>query len=327
MGTCDIITDLLLVAFPVPIIMTANMPIKRKLSLVFLLCLSLVLVGITCYRVPSVIRRGGNQPYRSLIASFEILAATAVSNALVIGSFVRDRGAKKLKYKRQLGSASVLESVDDSHVRRNTVMQKQWGSDCDLAGDLGMRLDPDLCLKVPTQPDEMTVVQTPPTATHIARTGSIDQSWSFGNSHQDYDDFISATGSLDRKVSPRDYIGSSPPTHDRHIASSSTVSSPRVSFFDVGGLLSQDSNEPGLNRSHTSASVPAVTSPSGFQPRSTRAFLEDLGVLSPRYPVPNSTQSRSPEPPASGTQQIRTSMNVELHDVGGLLGSRSDTRP
>jgi hypothetical protein len=149
MGACDVITDLLLVAFPVPIILMAQMPIKRKFALVTLFCLSLILVAITCYRVPSVISRRGAQPYRSLVASLEILAATAVSNLVVIGSFVRDRGVKKLKYKRAQGSASVTESMDNSYVRRNTVMQHQWGSDSDLAGDLGIRLDPKLYSSAP----------------------------------------------------------------------------------------------------------------------------------------------------------------------------------
>ncbi|KAJ5247066.1 hypothetical protein N7468_002049 [Penicillium chermesinum] len=305
MGTCDVITDLLLVAFPVPIILTAQMPLKRKISLVLLFCLSLLLVGITCYRVPSVIQRGGDQPYRSLIASLEILAATAVSNALVIGSFVRDRGAKKLKYKRHLGSASVTESVDGSYMRRNTVMQKQWGSDCDLAADLGMRLDPDLCPKESIPSDATSPVQAPSAPIQVARTGSIDHSWSFRNSRQAEDDCISITDSLDRKISPHDYI--------------------------------RNEQNPSRKRNADPFNSLLPPAPAGAQARSTRTFLEDLGVISPRSPVSPSTQPQS-SPPASSVQQIthllppyrvspQPSMDVELHDVGGLLGSRSGTRP
>ncbi|KAJ6145315.1 hypothetical protein N7470_009210 [Penicillium chermesinum] len=163
------------------------------------------------------------------------MAATAVSNALVIGSFVRDRGAKKLKYKRHLGSASVTESVDGSYMRRNTVMQKQWGSDCDLAADLGMRLDPDLCPKESIPSDATSPVQAPSAPIQVARTGSIDHSWSFRNSRQAEDDCISITDSLDRKISPHDYIGTSKTPREREMPTPSTVSSRRVSFFDVGG--------------------------------------------------------------------------------------------
>ena len=121
MGACDVITDILLVAFPIPLIVMSNMPMKRKVSLVVLFALSLILVGITCYRVPSVIQHNGSQQYRTLLASLEILAATAVSNAVVIGSFVRDKGVKKAKYKKAQGSASVSESLDHTTVRRATI--------------------------------------------------------------------------------------------------------------------------------------------------------------------------------------------------------------
>lgn len=137
MGACSVMTDLLLVAFPIPIILMAKMPWKRKLLLVCLFALSLILVIVTCYRVPTVIEQHGSQQYRSLLASLEILASTAVSNTVVIGSFVRDKGAKKTKFKRDQASASVNNNMDQSSVRRHTVTHHQWGSDSDLAADLG----------------------------------------------------------------------------------------------------------------------------------------------------------------------------------------------
>src|SRR5689334_5101228 len=44
MGVTDIITDVLLVAFPIPIIIRSSMPIKRKLSLLGLFSLSIILI-------------------------------------------------------------------------------------------------------------------------------------------------------------------------------------------------------------------------------------------------------------------------------------------
>ncbi|PGH09206.1 hypothetical protein AJ79_05735 [Helicocarpus griseus UAMH5409] len=137
MGTCDAITDILLVAFPIPIIVASTMPARRKFSLTLLFALSLILVVMTCYRIPAVIERHGNQQYRSLLASLEILAATAVSNVIVIGSFMRDRGVKKQKYK--IGSVSDVSG--DKFSRRATITHHQWGSDADLATDVGIRLD------------------------------------------------------------------------------------------------------------------------------------------------------------------------------------------
>lgn len=344
MGACDVITDLLLVAFPVPIILMAQMPIKRKFALVTLFCLSLVLVAITCYRVPSVIERRGAQPYRSLVASLEILAATAVSNLVVIGSFVRDRGVKKLKYKRAQGSASVTESMDNSYVRRNTVMQHQWGSDSDLAGDLGIRLDPKL---YSSAPGAAVPIPAPPVPLMVARTGSLDPSWSFNQSHTSDEDRVSTSDSLDIKVSPREYLPTSQSPRDQPPSSPQPLSR-RVSFFDVGGLLSrtepepQPNSRPALLSRHTMA--PSTNPPPielQRQRRGSRAFLEDLGVLVPRTtasaPPQPQTQSRFSSPPSINTTATtgqlshtlppyRASPDVELQDVGGLL-SRHTNRP
>ncbi|CAG8407860.1 unnamed protein product [Penicillium salamii] len=274
MGTCDVITDLLLIAFPVPIILLATMPLKRKLALVALFCGSLLLVGITSFRVPSVISHQGSQQYRSLIASLEILAATAVSNALVIGSFVRDRGIKKLKYKRAQGSASVSESMDKSHLRRNTVMQNQWGSDSDLANGLCIRLDSDM------YPSRIA----PPLA--VARTGSIDPSWSFGDDHSSNSD-IKAPHDLEMNDSLR-------PTSSRG-----------VSFSDVGGLLATVPKSEAIQ--------PDIVSPIASHRRAgRRAFLEDWGIVPPRLAAPVVSRPRPSDAKLDP---------VELQDVGGLLSN------
>ncbi|KAJ6191123.1 hypothetical protein N7519_001144 [Penicillium mononematosum] len=337
MGTCDVITDLLLVAIPIPIILMAQMPLKRRLTLSTLFCLSLILVGITSYRVPSVIEHQGSQPYRSLLASLEILAATAVSNVLVIGSFVRDRGIKKLKYKRAQGSASVSESMDKSFIRRNTVMQHQWGSDSELATGLCIRLDPDV-YTIP-DPDETRLPRPAPTAppAHVplavARTGTLDPTWSFATTRHSDDDRISATESLERKVSPHEYLRTS--QSPREISPSSQTR--RVSLSDVGGLLTRALPESGSDhvRAQTCLSSPVE----GVQRRlggGSRAFLEDLGIFGTRAAAnrprpPHSGPADLPFPPAafgnrlisvSGSSDATLDADVELHDVGGLLARR-----
>lgn len=347
MGACDVITDLLLVAFPVPIILMAQISLKRKFALVVLFCLSLILVAITCYRVPTVIERRGAQPYRSLVASLEILAATAVSNLVVIGSFVRDRGVKKLKYKRAQGSASVTESMGSSYVRRNTVMQHQWGSDSDLAGDLGIRLDPKL---YSSAPGAAVPIPAPPMPLMVACTGSLDPTWSFNQDHASDDDHISTSDSLDIKVSPREYLPTSQPPRDKPPSSSPPLSR-RVSFFDVGGLLDRDeppTQRPELRSRHTTD--PSLTASFDLQRqrRGSRAFLEDLGVLAPRTTAPTpppttTTQSRLSSipsvnstpttgrlshtlPPYRASSEVSLDVDVELQDVGGLL-ERHTHRP
>jgi hypothetical protein len=333
MGTCDVITDLLLIAIPVPIILMAQMPLKRRLALSILFCLSLILVAITSYRVPSVIQHNGSQQYRSLIASFEILAATAVSNVLVIGSFVRDRGVKKLKYKRAQGSASVSESMDKSFVRRNTVMQNQWGSDSELATGLCIRLDPDI-YTIPGSSDGTRLPKASIAPSQVplavARTGSIDPTWSFATRRSADDDHTSTTDSLEPKISPREYLR----TNQSPRQVSPTSDTPRrVSFSDVGGLLTRALPESGSGhvRAQTCLSAPVETT-ERQRSGGSRAFLEDLGIFGPRATLaarpPLSGPPDLPFPAAafgsrlvsvSGSSDLTLDTNVELHDVGGLL--------
>lgn len=310
MGTCDVITDLLLVAFPVPIILMSQMPLKRRLGLSILFCLSLILVGITSYRVPSVIRHKGSQQYRSLLASLEILAATAVSNVLVIGSFVRDRGLKKLKYKHPPGSTSVSESVDKS--RRNTVMQHQWGSDSELANGLCIRLHPDIYPLPPTS-DGSCLPRPAPLA---PPRNTPDPSWSFPPTRHS-DDSTSADSMAGIKVSPREYLRTNQSPHE--------ISPPpetrRMSLSDVGGLLTRAMPETGSRhvRAQTCLSSPVETTQRG----GSRAFLEDMGITSRGRSLPlpeNALRAHGWTLPVScSPSEISLGAGVELRDVGGLL--------
>ncbi|KAJ5161733.1 hypothetical protein N7492_007125 [Penicillium capsulatum] len=313
MGTCDVITDLLLVAFPVPIILMSHMPVKRKVALVALFCLSLVLVAITCFRVPSVIDRRGSQPYRSLIASLEILAATAVSNVVVISSVMR----------------------------RNTVMQHQWGSDCDLAADLGIRLDPELCNPAcPNARSDLLPSVAPPVApvpAAGAQSGTLDPSWSFHRSRTSEDDRTSATDSLDIKVTPREYIQTNQSPRKKASFSPRRLSSRQASFFDVGGLLSQPHPTSPI---HSSPDPPSPVSddPETRRLRGSRDLFQDVGVLTPQSPVSAPAESRlsspitevvagarphsSSLPPYRASPDVSLDVNMALQDVGGLLSPR-----
>lgn len=99
MGVCSVATDLVLIAFPIPIILSSQIATKRKVLLVMLFCLVFVTVGITLYRMPFLIKHHGSQVDRTMWASVEILAATAVGNTVALGSFLRDSGVKRKKFK------------------------------------------------------------------------------------------------------------------------------------------------------------------------------------------------------------------------------------
>ncbi|MCJ1443985.1 MAG: hypothetical protein MMC23_004485 [Stictis urceolatum] len=226
MGVADIITDLVLVGFPLPIIIKSNMPIKRKISLCVLFSLSLILVGITIYRVYGTIHRHGNQQFRSLLASLEILAATAVSNALVLGSFVRDKGVKKAKFKfGSVGGESALDRPASARTRRPRAALS-WGSDIDLVGDIGIRLGPEF------HSDRPRVARPAPAAIPLLDEPISPTDTGWNNRQRDSLDSDSDTDFKARHSSRNlDHISS-----EAH----SVLTPRRMSFFDVGGLLGND---------------------------------------------------------------------------------------
>lgn len=151
MGAADILTDVLLIVFPIPIVVFSTMTLKRKVWLSLLFSLSIVLVIITAIRVPLVIQRKGSQQYRSLWASSEILAAAAVSNSLVLGSFIRNKGIKKKKHRSEIFASTTTintqQSIGAETCKRTSVTRMKFGSDDDLIQSFGYRLNSDAELK------------------------------------------------------------------------------------------------------------------------------------------------------------------------------------
>lgn len=312
MGTVNVMTDLLLVIFPIPIIVRSKMGMKRKTQLVLLFAASLLPAGTTLYRIPKILDRDGSQQYRSLLASIEILFATAVANALVLGSFVRDRGVKKQRWK--LGS--MTDSMERTTSRRGTVT-RHWGSDEDLVRGLGLGVvDPDLRDSNPApRPAPMAVAGNAP----VKRRSS---DWQFPGERSDTSDEI-------------DFM------KDQH--SPTDMGQRRVSFFDVGGLLEGD--QPSRRSTRTldtdaeSSTFSAGHSnyshePGGLSPTSPRrgssALLQDIGgLLGPRssrqnamrgYELQTIHQERSPQiEPVHAPILSRQHTAMSLQDVGGLL--------
>jgi len=317
MAVCNVFTDLLLVIFPVPIIVTSSMTLKRKIQLVLLFSLSLSVVGVTLYRVPNIIREDGRQQYRSLLASVEILFATASANSLVLGSFMRDRGLKKQKFRR----VSVAESFDPSLHPRRPTLHRHWGSDEDLVRDIGINVDPEL-RNEPDSPEEGTRQFTP--APIVRKLDQDLERWQFPQRQR------SNAERSDDSLLPHD-----PLTQTR----SDSLNTPRrVSFFDVGGLLDAPRESNGSLRpdSHASSNgdpahalpAPSVTAGNGGFRRGSTALLQDLGGLL----GPLNTRSSRARNRSSGTElqtipqsQPDLRLNIhgknepELRDPGGLL--------
>ncbi|KAI9674230.1 MAG: hypothetical protein M1817_002048 [Caeruleum heppii] len=241
MGTLDVITDLLLVCFPIPIILRSSMRAMRKFELILLFALSLIPIGVALYRVPSIVNHDGRQQIRSLWASVEVLLATAVTNALVLGSFVRDRGPKKMRFK--FGSTS--DSLSRPGTRRDiNRTDTYWGSDEDLVRGTGMNVEPELRGEETEQvarpapvalPAKPVSKRPPPMDLHSAN-------WSFPSAGR-------SDGEAEMKVREEDM---SP-------GEVSVLTPRKVSFFDVGGLL-----EDGTSRQSNSTVRTPERRPSAF---------------------------------------------------------------
>jgi hypothetical protein len=188
-----------------------------------LFSMSIILIGITGARMPLVIHKRGLQQYRTVFASSEILAAATVSNAIVLGSFLRDRGPKKVKFRASLTVDSMERRPS---VRRPTLSQR--GSDEDLARSLGFRTNPDLEDKTTSLPRPAEVANIHLLSPPGQQPPLLNSQWQFpgtqsGVSKQKGDCDAKARTSEDPMPSPRAF-------------------GRRVSFFDVGGLLEGGQN-------------------------------------------------------------------------------------
>ncbi|RMZ75314.1 hypothetical protein DV737_g5341, partial [Chaetothyriales sp. CBS 132003] len=281
MGACDIVTDIVLIAFPIPVVIASrSMTALKKLSLVSLFLLSLILIAITSYRVPSTIHRRSSQPYRSLIASLEILAATCVANVVIIGSFIRDKGIKKAKFRAN--SIADDDALSRAPTRSKSIALHHWGSDEDLFRDVGVTVPAKLRRGAHENAKPRPAPMAPPGRQDAANAGWTDSeggpTWNLqrGSStrarhrRRNSDSSLSSSSTdiklrdlkeqLDDPVAPEGPLD----LKDR-----------QMSFFDVGGLVDKPSTSPTTNSRESSIrEAPASNDRAGV---GSKAFLADMG--------------------------------------------------
>lgn len=322
MAVCNIVTDLLLVLFPVPVILGSSLRTKRKVQLVLLFSLSLAPVAVTIYRVPHSLRDGGSQQARSLYASIELLFATAAANALVLGSFVRDRGVKKRRFKYGSIAAASLDRSSASEYRRPTAL-RHWGSDEDLARDLGYGVTPGLRDEQSSPTEHRHFTPAP-----VARPHEGMETWQFPSPKRastEQGDDSGGTASSNR--------------------TDLTAAQQRVSFFDYGGLIddpakvSPRQSYMSNDQSASPVALPAPASVASFR-KGSAALLQDLGGLltppglRPAKAKPQQNDAAElqpiPRPPRRASQSPPVYMDPggkpdpELMDIGGLLRRHKD---
>lgn len=308
------------------------MSVKRKVQLTLLFSLSLGVVGTTAYRVPHILWQDGSQQIRSLLASVELLFATGAANALVLGSFVRDRGVKKAKFRYGSITGESITGESESMSRRRPTL-RHWGSDEDLIRSLGLRAERALRREYNRDWDDTPQYTPAP----LARIPDGMRNWQFPKRRRSVttetsDEFLLTAG--------------------EGLSRSTTETTPRkVSFFDVGGLLDDEQHQqhgtqwresfnssidplspvsPYSALSPHSMPTPSVPAASSGMRRGSQALLQDIGgLLTPQYSPP---QRPSPEV-SPRTTELQSISHLrrgpayaqdyrnqpELRDPGGLL--------
>lgn len=342
MSTCDIITDILLVIFPIPIIVRSAMPLKRKVVITVLFSMSVLLIVITGYRIPTIINHHGRQQLRTLWASLEILASAAVSNALILGSFVRDRGVKKAKYKGpEAGNGRTASDHPEAQSDLvKTMTRKHWGNDSDedllrhCRGRLGSFADqapnitPAPMVARPALPSQSGYgpyspnSPSSPTFSHRMRAGSMATAVSQGIGEiRDSPTLFDIGGILDDgpksswsnpssshggSVVPLDPLRHRQPPTSAPTTSGTMTNTRAFDFADVGGLLGKNS---GLNEQQTTPQASAGAQ-EDWEARAGKRRKSNFSLgFSPAIRKPIPTELRGEE------------VSTELQDIGGLLGS------
>ncbi|KAE8872179.1 hypothetical protein PTNB73_03638 [Pyrenophora teres f. teres] len=290
MGITDIVTDIFLIAFPIPIIVRSSMPLKRKISLTALFSLSIILVIVTGTRMPLVIGRQGLQQFRTVFASSEILAAAIVANAIILGSFLRDRGVKKPKFK--------APSTTDSMERRGSTRRftdQTCSSDEDLARSLGYRTKPEL-LEKPSN------VPRPAPVADLDLLSSGRQPNAFANNNWNFPDEESST--------LQDHESSSITGEDIRDPMPSPRCGRRVSWFDVGGLLD--------NQTLSSSPTDSVIA-HDFATRPRRGSRASNTIMSNGRAFLPQVRRNSRLSQQSEDYEMSVRPTHQLQDLGGLL--------
>lgn len=312
-GVCNVLTDLLLVVLPIPIIVSSQMAFTRKIQLVLLFSMSILVIIVTLYRLPRVIEAHGSQQLRSLIASIELLVATGVANALVLGSFVRDRGVKKRRFKYGSVAGESGQGTDSGNrSRRPTVAERAWGSDDYLFRDVGIRLHNELRDGV-GDPEALPIPARPMPAGPVAPLKKFNlQDWNF----PDQGATKARRGSL---------------TVDQMSDAPSSSGPKKVAFFDVGGLLDDvSSGSPSTVRRHSTLSnhgplLPPAAVPAGANGfrRGSQALLQDLGGLLGPFRSSSKDNERKKESDSDGSGFLGT----ELRDLSPAISPRTEMPP
>ncbi|KAF3923071.1 hypothetical protein ABW20_dc0105656 [Dactylellina cionopaga] len=307
------------------------MATKRKIQLISLFGLSFIPISVACARIPATMGRDYAQPFRTLMASLEILAATFASNALILSSFLRDKGPKRAKFKShssEAGESRVGRSVAVAR-NRSEAGAAYWGSDEDLVRDTGFALESD----VHVSPTDRVPSRAPSNLSNRSKkppspTPGLTRHFSSLSNRPRARSNAKNTNTA-RTLSP---TLRGPPAHSTsaNVRASNwgfpLVNSNGLALDTTQGVAvttietSYSPIEPGAGQAFELGPVPTITATNGLR--------DDAFQVSPRHSIgggllPENTEGRVSSSSVDswgkeerGTRNIAT---VSFNDVGGLL--------
>ncbi|RKF63509.1 putative integral membrane [Erysiphe neolycopersici] len=101
-GSLNILTNIVLVVFPIPMVLMSGLLLKQKLNILLRLSLPLFPIVLSLYAIPALC---GQDPFatsqirRTLLVSIDVLLTAFSANAVVLFSFLQDKGVKKSKFR------------------------------------------------------------------------------------------------------------------------------------------------------------------------------------------------------------------------------------
>ncbi|KAH6873860.1 hypothetical protein B0T10DRAFT_533239 [Thelonectria olida] len=90
MGVLNMVTDIALIIFPLPILRHSHLPNRQKIQLGILFSIGIIVVIITIVRLPLVVNQSLSIQARATGAAIEILGATIVANAAFYFALLKD---------------------------------------------------------------------------------------------------------------------------------------------------------------------------------------------------------------------------------------------
>ncbi|OQD93837.1 hypothetical protein PENVUL_c169G05256 [Penicillium vulpinum] len=94
LGVLNVVTDVMLIALPIPILVMVKRSNVEKLQLAILFAVGLFIVAITIARLPQNVKNYSAQVNRTTWASVELLAAAIVANAPVLYGLLKGQRQK-----------------------------------------------------------------------------------------------------------------------------------------------------------------------------------------------------------------------------------------